>query len=323
MTDELCKKIYEHAMKVAIRIVHDRNDAGEVAQSVVYKALISEESLEEPTLMNWVSKVAKHDAVDILRRKNKFLNFDNMEYLVTQSLIKPIKDKKEIEQEDKIIQEQIDQLPGYERQLLTEYYKRGRKIKNLIVQSKYSQAAIKKKIYRNKRDVRAKFYKENGMIGSKKIVGAKLHENILNFIKKFKRCLKTGKVDSMRIYFGTKDLAGKFPKFEIRKFIDYDINLSETNTYHLSVSFEDREGKFDCFRVIFEVYQENRIRIIDLPKPPKEIHCYDLKDVPGEVLAQLHADKTGIIPVSKEKVKALLKDIPEQDDDDLEQDDDL
>lgn len=66
---ELCAPV---AFRVAFQILRNKEDAEEITQDAVMKALSSLEELKRPeSLLRWVSTIATHLAIDLLRRRRR------------------------------------------------------------------------------------------------------------------------------------------------------------------------------------------------------------------------------------------------------------
>ena len=196
----------------------------------------------------------------------------------------------------------------HEQKLLKKYLDECHNLKVLSQRRKHSYENIKKKIYRLKKNMLAEYYQYAGMIGTKQIVNAKLHENILNFIKKFKICLEKNSFDNMRIYFGEKLDSKKIQKINIGKIHDYEIALLEKGKFKLGVYYFEPDKSFNIYFLVFEIYDKNRIRIVKIPKLVKRIRDYKLKKIPKEVREKLRADRRGVIPLNAKQIDDILSD---------------
>jgi hypothetical protein len=188
---------------------------------------------------------------------------------------------------------------------LERYIKSGFKIKKVAYRRRTSFAAIKKKIYRLKKDIRAEYNKQQGMIASRMIVGAKLHENLINFIKKFKNALETNSLEKMKLYFRECEMPPKIPDIIIKKVLDYEIRLIENKKYELFVPYRDKNNQMSGFTTIFEIYNENSIKIVEFPKPPSKIFEVELDKNIGDIIMQTKKD--GTLKMKREEIMEFIK----------------
>ena len=95
--------------------------------------------------------------------------------------------------------------------------------------------ALKKRIYRLKKDMRAKYNLQNGIKVSKDLFGAKTNENLLNFVKKLKKAVETNNFDSMKIYFHDCIIPEEIDNIIIDKVLTYNVILEEDKTFKIYV----------------------------------------------------------------------------------------
>ncbi|MDY6915562.1 MAG: sigma-70 family RNA polymerase sigma factor [Candidatus Cloacimonadota bacterium] len=311
------QKIYQRVKNLAYRTickyVSNQEDREDLAQTVLIKYYLHEEKLQKDNLSNWVITVAKNASIDHNKSKNfqiskKTLNYDDLENIITERFLSADKKtkEKEIKSLDDILESHSKIISQPERILLERYIKSGFKIKKLAYRRRNtSSAAIKKKIYRLKADIRAEYNKGQGIIASRLIVGAKLHENLRNFLRKFKKSLETNSLDKMKFYFKDCEIPPKIPNIKIKKILDYDIKLIGEKKYKLYIHYINKEDAYSSIMTIFEIYNENSIKIIQFPTLSKKILRVDLDKIIGNIIMQTKED--GTLKMSKREILEYLK----------------
>jgi RNA polymerase sigma factor (sigma-70 family) len=306
------QKVKNLAYRTICKFVSNQEDREDLAQSVLIKYYLHEDKLQKEKLNNWIITVAKNASIDYNKSQKhqiskNTLNFDDLENIITENFLSKNKKKQEVKSLDDILKDYSKIISQPERQLLERYIKSGFKIKKVAYRRRTSFAAIKKKIYRLKKDIRAEYNKQQGMIASRMIVGAKLHENLQNFIKKFKKALETNSLEKMKLYFRDCELPPKIPNIKINRILDYEIKLLENKKYKLFVPYRNHNDKMSGFTTIFEIYNENSIKIIEFPKPPQKILKFKVANDIGKLIMQTQKDGTlkmkidDIVKLVKEK----------------------
>jgi RNA polymerase sigma factor (sigma-70 family) len=308
--EKLYQKVKNIAYRTICKYVSNQEDREDLAQTVLIKYYLHEDKLQKENLNNWIITVAKNASIDYNKSKKhqisqKTLNFDDLENIITESFLTKDKKKQEVKSLDDILKDYSKIISQPERQLLERYIKSGFKIKKLAYRRRTSFAAIKKRIYRLKADIRAEYNKQQGIIASRLIVGAKLHENLQNFLKKFKNALETNSLEKMKLYFRECEISHKIPDIKIKEILDYDIKLLDNKKYKLFVNYLNLEGIFSSFITIFEIYNENSIKIVEFPKPPQKIIKVNLDKTIIETIMQTQKD--GTLKMKREEIMEFLK----------------
>ena len=302
-------KQYENVLKLAESVIsnyiQNYEDKKDLAQLVAMKYHLNRDKINK-SIKNWVITTAKNAARDFLKdNKDPIKNATNFE-LVENKITNTILEEEMDYDPAEILKEFQNELTNREREILEIYARSGFQIKKISKHRKISYEALKKKIYRLKADIRAKYNIQKGMIGSKKIIGAKLNENLLNFIKRFKKAIEDNSLNSMSKYLKECEIPIKIPEIKIHNIIEYDVRLKGDNKYLIFVFYRDRDGKSNCFNTIFEVYNENAIKIIEFPKPSSKLREFNLKDFPKELLEKIKVNEKGVPDMSREEFEELL-----------------
>jgi hypothetical protein len=142
------------------------------------------------------------------------------------------------------------------------------------------------------------------MIASRAIVGAKLHENLINFIKKFKNALETNSLEKMKLYFRECEIPPKIPDIKIKNVLDYEIRLIENKKYELFVPYRNKNNQISGFTTIFEIYNENAIKIIQFPQPPQKILEFQVDKEIKDIIMQTKKD--GTLKMKREEIMEFI-----------------
>ena len=194
MTDLLLNKATHQSYLTAFNILKNIDDAKDISQSVIFKILTKNLDYEEEHLLKWTNDVTRNDSFNFIKKQKKYINFELVEHKITENTLNTESD---INIDLLSIKEEfISRLNYHEQKLLKKYLEECRNLKVLSYRRKQNYHNIRKKIYRLKKNMLAEYYQYAGMIGTKQIVSAKLHENILNFIKKFKLCLENNSLEN-------------------------------------------------------------------------------------------------------------------------------
>jgi hypothetical protein len=194
-----------------------------------------------------------------------------------------------------------------EKELLTLYAKESFQIKKIAKRKRTNYEALKKKIYRLKAEIRAKHNLEKGMIGTKKIFGAKLNENLLNFFHKFKKAIETNNLDSMSIYFRDCKIPAEYPHFKIHKIHAYDVRLLDDNKYDIFFYYFEPDNTFRSVITTIQVYNKNAIKIVEFPRLPSRMRSISAEGLPEEIEEMLQYNEKGVPKLSKEELLKLLE----------------
>jgi len=306
------KAIYTEIKKYAIPVLKkyltNQEDQEDVLALVYMKYHLNSTKIDSVKLKSWIRKVTQNAAIDLLKKQKKdvlnhSVDFNKIENIYTETFLKDkhIKTLSEVLQENKVT------LKNSDKELLKKYITEERKIRQVAIKKGISYSTLRKRIYRLKKEIQAEYNKQHGMIASHAIVGAKLHENILNFIKKLKQALENNSLEKMKLYFRDCEIPPKIPNIKINKIYDYDIKLLENKKYKLFVPYRNHNDKMSGFTTIFEIYNENSIKIIEFPKPPKKILKFKVANDIGKLIMQTQKDGTlkmkidDIVKLVKEK----------------------
>jgi len=304
--NKLFESILQNAYNISGKFVSKHEDKQDLAQIVAMKFFLNKDSIDLEKKDNWIYTTTKNASIDFLKSRKdvseKAVNFDKIENQITEKLL----NTDEIDETESLLKQFEKDLSKPERELLALYAKESFQIKKIAKRKRSSYEAIKKKIYRLKADIRAKHNLQKGMIGSRKIFGAKLNENLLNFFSKFIKALETNTLDKMSIYFRDCEIPNQYPDFKISKIIEYDVRLDRDDVYVIFLYYYDPDEQVKTVITWIQVYNENAIKIIKFPHQPSFVKEIDPNDLPPEVLEMLEPNEKGVPKLTIEELVELL-----------------
>ena len=302
---EKYQKVIKLAYSEISKLINNQEDIKELSHMIAIKYFLNKSNIKNEN--NWIITAAKNAAIDFLRKSNHDLlrnsnDFEKVENRITANLLenKPEKDTKEILENAKNI------LSVQERKLLELYFQEGKRLKKISRYRNIGYEGLKKKLYRLKKEIKAEYNRKMGMIATKEIIGARLHENIIYFVKQFQKAIEENSLDRMKFYFRDCPIPTKIPDIKISKIIQYEVKLIDKNTYKLVVYYINGKGTFSAFNTIFEIYNRNSIRILDFPKTPTKIIAIS-KEEAKKIEGELVVNEKGMLNLKKTDLEILLK----------------
>jgi len=306
MRPEEYNKISDLAYVTICKIINNEDNARDLAHLVAIKYFLNEETIIKEKEHNWIITTAKNLAIDNKRASDKDIlteaaHIENIEDIIADKIIT----EKEISTED--ILSEYDFLNVKQKKLIKELADNGNKLKKLWKNKKISYNSLQKKLNRIKKKIKAEISKQKGMIATQKIIGARLHENILYFIKQFKKAMLENSIDRITFYIRDCEKPVVLPDFNIREIIRYDIRLIPGQKYRIHVYHLNEKDMFDCFITEFKIYNQNSIKIVDFPRKPAKIIEIKDDDASPEFFEKIKAGDKGIIELSEEELTELME----------------
>jgi len=305
-SSKLFEEVLANAYRISGKYVYGHEDRQDLAQIVAMKYYLNKDSVDSDKRDNWVYTTTKNASIDFLKTRKKLskrtVNFDKVENKITANLL-----QEDSYEDPSLLLEKFEKdLSQPERELLKLYAKESFQIKKIASHKRASYETIKKKIYRLKSEIRAKHRIQQGMIGTRKILGAKLNENLLNFFNKFTKALESNSLDKMSIYFKDCEIPEKYPVFRIAKVIEYDVRLKDEDKYLIFFHYYDPEDQVNTVITTIQVYNHTSIKILKFPHLPARVRIFDEKDFPEEILELVLDHEKGVPKVTVEELEEIL-----------------
>ncbi len=299
------QEVISHSFKVSMTYLKNIHDSEDISQQVAMLFYLSKDKISPESQNSWIHVVTKNKCLKQLDLQKKNINFDDVQdYIPDQFVDESAKDS-DIEPDGNILLEYIDVLKRPDKKLFMDYVKSGQKIKALCKQKKLKYDSAKKKIFRIKKDLKAKYFMEKGMIGTKNILSSKLQENIQNFIKVFRDSVSNNSLPKMRKYFGRTISEDEIPVFNISEVIEYDVRSISKDTFRIYVYFLDNERMKSLF---FDInVDQSQVKITKLPSYSEKVIVYDVENTSDLVIDQFQEDKrTGVINLNQKQIIEML-----------------
>ena len=301
LSDIEIEKIYYDlrliALRVAQRILKNRDDAEDVAQTVCMKYLQNIDSIENSQA--WVNRTAHNEAIDYAKRRN--ISYGDM------GKIEVIQYNNSIKQEDIIGIEAVDLKEVKELlspkdfqlyQLALKYNHDSGKIAGKLNKStSYVYGAT----HRMKRNLSAAKYRKEGYGGSRKIVDFYMHRKILIFINKLVKKMKENRLASMHNYFRKID-TDKIPQLDIVETFTYNIHLLANGSYDVYIPYENSQGTINFCFLDFKTNQLSEIVITKFYlQPPVKLESEDVT-----LMDEFRVKRKGLHVQSKKEAKKIF-----------------
>jgi RNA polymerase sigma factor (sigma-70 family) len=148
--EELVKKYQDMVFTMTMRILQNHEDAEEVAQDVFIKVYNSLRSFQQKSnFKTWLFRIVYNESINRLRTiKNRIKTNDLTDgatlYLVEQSI------DNESNEEIKIIQNAIENLPETERTILSLYYYEDMPVKEIAKITELTETNVKTRLFRSR-----------------------------------------------------------------------------------------------------------------------------------------------------------------------------
>jgi hypothetical protein len=178
-----------------------------------------------------------------------------------------------------------------------------------------SYATIRKRVSRIKNKLKAETYRNLGFIGTKMIVTPQLDNLIYQFLLRFKKNLENNTLGKMHYYFSEVDLKNYNPSYEIKKILDYDIELNDS-IYKAWVFYNNKFGTYDSFHIEFFIDNKNHLKIVTPPTKTKKMFVFEQESEEGKQIRKLldtfPIDKSGRPKIPEEEMDKIIKQFEEK-----------
>jgi hypothetical protein len=176
-----------------------------------------------------------------------------------------------------------------------------------------SNEVIRQRISRINRKIKAETYKKLGVIATKKILSPQINDIIKKFLLRFKKHLENNTLNRMFYYFSKKDLGNYKPRFDIKKVLDYEVELDDS-IYSIHVVFTNKKGMDESFYFSFTV-ENNSLKVLQPPTPHQEhlqLSIEETNMILG-ILNKYPEDSKGVHNLPDDELELLRKLLGEED----------
>ncbi len=293
----------------------DFNLADEISMKTIGVYLLKSDEINDSNAVKWIVNTSKIHIQSHFRTIGK--EHTNL-HKYKQDLLDKLNSNLITETDFRLrdtFKEVLHTLNDEEMKIILFYFHCNKKIKIMDSVLEMSYDALRKKISRIKRKLKAETLKKLGVIATKKIVTPKINDLIVKFLQKFKESLEQGTLEKMYYYFSEVDLKKYNPTYEIKKIIDYEIEL-HNSIYKVWIIYKNKKDISDSFYIKFYINGKNHLKILVPPqKSPKVFELDENSEEGQKILKMLNSatvDSTGISKFSSEELEIILNQIGEK-----------
>jgi DNA-directed RNA polymerase specialized sigma24 family protein len=289
--------ITQNAFQVASHFLSDADSAQEIAQLTAIECFLNEENMRIDTLHNWIYTVAKNKSLNLIKVQNKKLDIDP-NLLATTIQAEETVDEIEFSEILSEIPKSIINLK--DRKILQHALDRG--LKKAARDLNKNEDSFRIKIYRLKQELILYQKLSSGMKTLDPIPGTRLHNNLLNFLRKLKTCLENNDFCFFVDFELDDESRRRLEATSINRIVKYQLDIIKQNFYEVIVFYFDHKEMLDSIRFQISVDPHSRLKFITLPQMPKKIIKINNKNIPADLKAKLKPNKAGLLPLSREEL---------------------
>ena len=310
---EVLKNYHKLAYNYALYKIGSLDAAEDIASQTIYSYLLKREKIEENNHEGWIVNTSKNYCNQYFELKKKEDELHkSLKRNVAEELHVKINSSLDFLGQEKInisdaVNDAKDTLSKKELETYVFYLQCERNIKKMQRITKGSYPALKQKISRINRKIKAETFQKLGVIATKKIITPQINNVITKFLLRFKENLENNTLEKMYVYFTSENLEKYNPDFHIEKVLDYEVQLKDS-IYSIHVVFTNKQGRDESFYFSFLV-NNNYLKIV-VPPTPHKTH-YQISEEDGkrilELLEKYPEDSSGVHSFPDEELKLLKK----------------
>ena len=317
--DDLLKDLHELSYNYALYKVGSLEVAEDIASQTIYSYLLKRERILYENHEGWVINASKNycnQYFDLIKHEGELRG--SLKRNVADELHHKINDSLDFLEQEKItLSDAVDDVKNtlFENELETYifYLQCERNIKKMQRISGESYSALRQKVSRINRKIKAETFRKLGVIATKKIITPQINNIITKFLLRFKENLENNTLEKMYVYFDKEDLKRYNPDLHIAKVIDFEV-LYENNNYSIHVIFTNKQGSDESF--YFSFFVDNNYLKIVVPPTPHKTH-YQINEEDGKrilkLLEKYPEDNSGVHSFPDDEVQLLKKLLGEKD----------
>ncbi|MCF7911019.1 MAG: sigma-70 family RNA polymerase sigma factor [Candidatus Cloacimonetes bacterium] len=204
----------------------------------------------------------------------------------------------------------MENLDELEARSLVLYFNCGQNIKKMSEVTGESHVSLRKRISRIKMKLKAETYKNLGYIATKKIIVPKLHEAIIQFVRRLKNNIENNTIDKMFYYFSESNTQNFNPDFDIQKIKDYEVILCD-GKYKIYLFYLDSQQHINNIIFSFFLNDKNQLKISGLPKKQRKLAKITKSTESARELSSLlekyPENRQGLIKIPQEVMQKLTE----------------
>jgi len=313
-SDNVLHKLQQISYNYSLFRTGDFDLADEISMKTIGVYLLKSDEINDSNAIKWIVNTSKIHIQSHFRTIGKeHTNLKKYKQDLLEKLNSNLITETDVRLRD-TFREVLHTLNDEEMKIILFYFHCNKKIKVMDSVLDMSYDALREKISRIKRKLKAETLKKLGVIATKKIVTPKINDLIVKFLQKFKENLEQGTLDKMYYYFSEVDLKKYNPTYEIKKIVDYEIEL-HNSIYKVWTIYKNQKDKTDSFYIKFFINDKNHLKILVPPQKSSKVFALDENSEKGKKILQMlnsaTVDSTGISKFSSEDLEQILNQIGE------------
>lgn len=314
-SDNDLQKLQQISYNYSLYRTGDFDLSDEISLKTIGLFLLKADEIEEDHANKWIINTSKiHIQSHFKTTKQDLNNIKKYQQDLLEKLNTNLITETDVELKE-TFKEVLQTLNIEEMRTILFYFQCDQKIRNMHLLLDISYDALRKKISRIKRKLKAETFKRLGVIATKKIITPRINDLIVKFLKSFKINLEENSLEKMYYYFSEVDLKKYNPSYEIEKIIDYEIELINS-IYEVWIIFKNKDNVNDSFFIKFFIDDKNHLKILTPPQKSEKVFKFDTDSEEGKKILQMlnsaTVDKTGVSRFSTEELEKILKQIEEK-----------
>ena len=304
--ERINSKYFELSYKYALYKTGSIVNAKEIATKALILYLEKKDTIIDKNIEGWIINTTKNYVRKSFRKSNKFkLNEHKLEeYSISKSYLQ----EKDISLHE-AFKDSLNTLNEEELQILHSYNQCSQCLIKMHRSVGGSYCALRKRISRIKKKIKAETYKRLGVIATKNILTPQLENLINNFLGSFKTNLNNNTLEKMHYYFSEVNIKNYNPSFNIKKIINFCIQNSN-NIYKIWVIYKNYESLVDSFFFEFDIDKKKYLKIKLLPQKSEKKIIIDSDSREGKRLIQLlkksKKNRNGLLQFPEEAIQIII-----------------
>ena len=205
-SDNDLQKLQQISYNYSLYHTRDFELSNDISMKTIGLFLLKADEIEEENDIRWVINTSKiHIQSHFRITKQEHNNINKFQQNLLEKLDSNLITETDVELKE-TFKEVLQTLNIEEMGTILFYFQCDKKIKVMHSLLDISYDALRKKISRIKRKLKAETFKKLGVIATKKIVTPQLDKLIVDFLQTFKKCLEENSLEKMYYYFSEVDL---------------------------------------------------------------------------------------------------------------------
>ncbi len=317
--DELLKNLHELSYNYALYKVKSLEVAEDIASQTIYSYLLKRDRIPSENHEGWIINTSKNycsQYFDLIKHEREL--HSSLKRNIADELHHKINNSLDFLEQEKLtlsgaVDDVKDALSENELETYIFYLQCDRNIQEMQKISGESYSALRQKVSRINRKIKAETFRKLGVIATKKIITPQINNIITKFLLRFKDNLENNTLEKMYVYFTKEDLQRYNPDFHIAEVLDFEV-LYKDNNYSIHVVFKNKQGNNESFYFSFLVVN-NYLKIV-VPPTPHKTH-YQISEEEGkrilELLEKFPEDSSGVHSFPEDELQLLKKLLGEED----------